>query len=203
MVYYAYDRFSNNDALAHHGIKGQKWGVRRYQNPDGTLTAEGKARYGESGTSDQKSKKFLTDKQKDTLKKAAKVGLAAAGTAAVAYGAYKLGSSNIGREFAASQRVRAGMARDATLLSTHRMEGGELEQRINRLKQEAEFRRLTYEALTSSADPKKQMAIDSGKKIIAAALTGIGSYAGYAILSKKFDRNQAANYMFSNPNKKK
>ena len=32
--------------LYHHGIKGQKWGVRRYQNPDGTLTAAGKARYG-------------------------------------------------------------------------------------------------------------------------------------------------------------
>lgn len=31
--------------LMHHGILGQKWGVRRYQNPDGTLTAEGKARY--------------------------------------------------------------------------------------------------------------------------------------------------------------
>lgn len=30
----------------HHGIKGQKWGVRRFQNEDGTLTAEGKARYG-------------------------------------------------------------------------------------------------------------------------------------------------------------
>jgi len=31
--------------LYHHGIKGQRWGVRRYQNPDGTLTVEGKARY--------------------------------------------------------------------------------------------------------------------------------------------------------------
>lgn len=30
--------------LAHHGIKGQRWGIRRYQNPDGTLTAKGKAR---------------------------------------------------------------------------------------------------------------------------------------------------------------
>ena len=35
--------------LAHHGIKGQRWGVRRYQNPDGTLTEAGKRRYtGES-----------------------------------------------------------------------------------------------------------------------------------------------------------
>lgn len=31
--------------LYHHGVKGQKWGVRRYQNEDGTLTAEGRSRY--------------------------------------------------------------------------------------------------------------------------------------------------------------
>ena len=34
-----------NDYLEHHGIKGMKWGVRRYQNADGTLTAAGKKRY--------------------------------------------------------------------------------------------------------------------------------------------------------------
>ena len=34
-----------DDSLEHHGIKGQKWGVRRYQNPDGSLTPEGMARY--------------------------------------------------------------------------------------------------------------------------------------------------------------
>ena len=32
--------------LYHHGIKGQKWGVRRFQNEDGSLTPEGKIRYG-------------------------------------------------------------------------------------------------------------------------------------------------------------
>lgn len=36
---------TRSDELYHHGIKGQKWGVRRYENEDGTLTEEGKKRY--------------------------------------------------------------------------------------------------------------------------------------------------------------
>ena len=67
--------------LSHHGIKGQKWGVRRFQNPDGTLTAEGRKRQG------------LSDKQKSTLKKVA----TAAGVTALAglaiYGAVKYSSA--------------------------------------------------------------------------------------------------------------
>jgi len=35
-----------SDELYHHGIKGQKWGVRRFQNPDGSLTPAGRERYG-------------------------------------------------------------------------------------------------------------------------------------------------------------
>lgn len=33
------------DYICHRGIKGMKWGVRRYQNPDGSLTPAGKKRY--------------------------------------------------------------------------------------------------------------------------------------------------------------
>lgn len=33
-----------DDYLMHHGVKGQRWGVRRYQNEDGSLTSVGKAR---------------------------------------------------------------------------------------------------------------------------------------------------------------
>ena len=46
--------------LEHHGILGQKWGIRRYQNPDGSLTPEGRARYGDILTPDQ-MKKMIKD----------------------------------------------------------------------------------------------------------------------------------------------
>ena len=35
----------SSSSLSHHGILGQKWGVRRYQNDDGSLTEAGKRRY--------------------------------------------------------------------------------------------------------------------------------------------------------------
>ena len=44
-LYGVYYQKKKNDYLEHHGIKGMKWGVRRYQNADGSLTAAGKKRY--------------------------------------------------------------------------------------------------------------------------------------------------------------
>lgn len=46
--------------LNHHGIKGQKWGVRRYQNEDGSLTPRGQKHYA------KKDQKFI-DKKADKI----------------------------------------------------------------------------------------------------------------------------------------
>ena len=54
-----------DDELMHFGILGMKWGQRRYQNPDGSLTPAGEARYGSS------KKKGFFQKRKDKKKMAA------------------------------------------------------------------------------------------------------------------------------------
>ena len=57
-----------NTVLYHHGIKGQKWGIRRYQNPDRAWTDTGKARYSDStGESDSASGKTFGGTKKVVL----------------------------------------------------------------------------------------------------------------------------------------
>lgn len=53
----------NDDVLMHHGVMGMHWGIRRYQNNDGSLTAAGKARYGTTDGA-KKIKKQLTEYDK-------------------------------------------------------------------------------------------------------------------------------------------
>lgn len=71
--------------LCHHGILGQRWGIRRFQNPDGSVTAAGAKRY-QTGKRNKQEKEEAKD---PNLKKKIAIGAAVAGTAlAVIGGAY-------------------------------------------------------------------------------------------------------------------
>lgn len=89
----------DENSLEHHGVKGQKWGLRRYQNPDGSLTPEGQVRYGGKTHISELSNDELADldaanrmadeeeRKSENTKKVLKIGAIVIGTAVVAAGA--------------------------------------------------------------------------------------------------------------------
>lgn len=88
----------DNAELMHHGIKGMKWGIRRYQNKDGSLTNAGKNRYSEDNQSNiverhkaklvdtYKSRGYSQEAAETAAKNQMKVELLVGATATVAVG---------------------------------------------------------------------------------------------------------------------
>ena len=72
-------RMAYPNELMHYGILGMKWGVRRYQNPDGTLTPAGKRRYGTA----EDLARGMTKKEADAYDAAKKAAIASGKVAEV------------------------------------------------------------------------------------------------------------------------
>lgn len=82
------------DYISHHGIKGQKWGIRRYQNSDGSLTDEGRRRYGFGKGAGRLMTKNTKSRAIQGVKLGAKLG-AGAGVAASVVGGAALVSAGV------------------------------------------------------------------------------------------------------------
>lgn len=110
---------SSEDDLCHFGIKGQKWGIRRFQNEDGTLTKEGKQRYRVNSVGEYRKKqleggKSIADSASNITGKTADI-------------------------------IRRKRNKEAYNVSDkiHKMSDDELRRRINRIQMERQYANLT------------------------------------------------------------
>lgn len=239
MAYYMVAGLPYSAELYHHGIKGQKWGLRRFQQENGTLTSAGRERYADaiaksaanvSGSTKKSGSSAGSSQRKEKLKKIAKAAAITAGTAAVAYGTYKLaksgaltdaanavkgkttslvtdvkgGSDGVRTSYrsleAQKRAVTAKRIKKAAF--SFNMSDKELMKEVNRLKLEIDYNNLIVESIMNPADPKERIILNAGKKTAETVLAGVGIYGIKALLTKKISPKEAADYLAPKPKKK-
>lgn len=123
----------SSDEIKHHGIKGQKWGRRRYQNKDGSLTAEGKRRYGDV-TPEEFDKKRADERTADVKRmKGAKSAMDGARGDAAAIERYANNKHSKKQAKAAKERE------DEIREKVYKMSDEELKAAVNRLNMEERY----------------------------------------------------------------
>lgn len=142
--------------LEHHGIKGQKWGIRRYQNFDGSYTDAGKKRY-------------------------------------------KNGPRHTGKNNPAKkERENRKQAYENRRLLTDE----ELRSRVARLSLEKQFRDLSRQDLYPGVEIVSDILKIAGPQAMKTMTTGAILYSAKVGMTKKFDWDEAADYITPKPKKK-
>ena len=166
-----------NNELYHWGVKGMKWGVRRYQNKDGSLTDKGKKRYGENSTEDASAKR------KTTAKKVAGLAIMTA-TVATAAAVYAKNPEAVNRV------VKSAGEKTLNSLKTGQKKAVDA------------GKKYVKEAISGVKEGVKEAAKEAPKKAAKAIVTGIVMNAAKRGLDNTVGKEEAARIFKANNNKK-
>ena len=149
--------------LAHYGIKGMKWGVRRYQNYDGTLTDAGKKHISARASSSKRRGRFIKEVGSNTKNVDKQIGatISSIGEAV----------ENRGKEY--SRFRDRDIAKKAKTLSDD-----ELKKYVYRMNLERQYRNLMKDDMDSGSD----FVYDKGKETVKDVLAVVGPLA-YATIT--------------------
>lgn len=118
----------------------------------------------------------------------------------------KGGTSGAGKRKAAKKMTadqKERQARKAALKKRRTMSDADLKKRIERMKLEKEFKSLTQADIAPGKSFASEIISSSGKKALGVMATGAMVYGVRVAMNKKFDIEEAANFIAANPNKKK
>lgn len=168
-----------NKELQHHGIPGMKWGIRRYQNKDGSLTAAGKKRYEKELAKLKEEQRILNNKKKTQ----AKLDKLAAMRKSLDETKAELGETS--KIENVKEKVKELKADKPSKRKIKSMSDEEIQARINRLDLEKKYADLI-------SKPKEQKQVNKGEsfasKLIQDAIIPAAIGSGKKALGVVFDK---------------